>query len=829
MCPPGRHFLISRAVCIRLTRMDGKLSVRLLLKYPGLTVIASLGIAVGVAICAGFVAFAQTQLYPTLPLDEGDRIVGLQNWDFARGDEAPVAWEDFTTWRDRLTAVIDTGAFQNVHAPLQVGTWQEETVRIAAMSASGFTLARVPPLKGRFLTQDDERADAAPVLVIGFDAWRLRFAQDPSVVGAPVRIGNTVHTVVGVMPEGFKFPVSHQYWMPLRANTSGVSQSVRRELMVFGRLAAGATVAFAQAELFGIGQPVVSGSRKADDNLKPRIVKYTLAVTGDADPGIELAVMMMALLVSLVLVVIAFNVAILVYARTAYRRREIAIRTALGAHRLRIVMQLSVEAMALTLMPAAAGLGLAQYFVRLTLQIFDQGREFGGSSPFWADYSLQPVTIAYVIALVIVTVVIVGVLPALQATRRNVSDEIRALGASVQLGRTWSVLIVAQVAIAVAALPVVLRVGLAEVRSALTRPSFPIKEFVGVAVGTEAGTERLGHRLTEFKSRLEQEPDIAGVTFVGSRPRGGGGRLELMETNGLAAPAGTKSAGIRTFGIAADYFEVYGLRILAGRAFHSRDAQSPTNPVIVDRPFVEAFLKGTPTVGQRFRYSAAGGTDKPSPWYEIVGVMESVATNPLDPSVLPAYVIYPVAAEQISSASVRLRIRGSLAADLPQRLHRIAAAVDPALRLGEVRPSTLVNIQEALTMRLFATGLTLVMATVLLLSAGGVYALMSFTVAQRRREIGIRTALGAPPRRVVQSIFSRVAVQVGIGIVAGIIGAVVIESPIRFSIAGLDLSGSRPMVIAAVAFIMLIVGFLAALGPVRRGLRIQPTEALKDD
>jgi ABC-type antimicrobial peptide transport system permease subunit len=176
-------------------------------------------------------------------------------------------------------------------------------------------------------------------------------------------------------------------------------------------------------------------------------------------------------------------------------------------------------------------------------------------------------------------------------------------------------------------------------------------------------------------------------------------------------------------------------------------------------------------------------------------------------------------------------VRGPAAAHresgLPQRLHRLAAAVDPALRLGTIRPSALIDLQTALTMRLFVIGMTLVMATVVLLSAAGVSALMSFTVAQRRREIGIRTALGAPPHLVLQIIFSRVAVQVGIGVLVGIIGAVTLESPIETATGWPAVYGPRAIVIPAIALIMVLVGFLAAFGPARRGLRIQPTEALK--
>jgi putative ABC transport system permease protein len=308
-----------------------------------------------------------------------------------------------------------------------------------------------------------------------------------------------------------------------------------------------------------------------------------------------------------------------------------------------------------------------------------------------------------------------------------------------------------------------------------------------------------------------------------------------MGTAGSVVPVDRKatagSPGIRTFGIDTDYLDVYGLRVLAGRGFSGRDAGDPSNPVIVDRSFVRTYLNGESPVGRRFRHAARAGTGQPSPWYEIVGVTETPLTNPIDPNVVPAYVFYPVAAEQITAASLRLRMRGPAAArlesGLPQRLHRLATSIDPALRLGEIRPSAVIDLSDSLRTRLFGQGLALVIATVLMLSAAGVYALLSFTVAQRRREIGIRTALGAPPRRVLQSIFSRIAVQIGLGVIAGIAGAVAIEETLAGTVRGLELSGPRAIVFPAIVLIMLVVGFLAAFGPARRGLRIQPTEALK--
>lgn len=716
------------------------------------------------------------------------------------------------------------------------------------MTASGFRVARVPPLMGRPLVEDDEREGAPPVVVIGYDEWRTRFAQDRSVIGQEVRIGDTVHTVVGVMPERFGFPLNHQYWTPLRANPSAFARGEGPILFVFGRLAPGVTMNAAQTELTTIGRRTAASFAKTHSQLRPQVLPYTFPLVDTQDITVG-SVATMQLIISLVLVVVALNVAILVYARTAMRRGEIAVRTALlGASRSRIVLQLFVEALALALGPALLGLGLAQVGFRLGNLIMEQ--EVGGA-PFWADYSLRPATALYTVGLVILAAAIVGVLPALQATGRRIQSDVRQLGGGtgMRLGRMWTVLIVAQVAIAVAVLPAAVKLGLSEIRGALTRPTFPAEEFLVAAVTMErpppaavwpGGTpvppdsggqpelnSRFGDRLMELKRRLQTEADVAGVTSVAYLP-GRRGRVRL-EVDAVPAPAGSPSGHQAvTMGVDRSYFDVYGARLLAGRRFEGQDEGDAGSAVIVNRSFVRKVLGGGNAVGHRIRYMVEpkdGQTSEAQPGrcYEIVGVAENLQGNPIDPDQIQAMVYYPVAPAQVSAAALVLRMRGPASTAFGGRLQEITVTVDPALRLGTVRTGAGENRQAQAAIRLVALLLGLIMLTVLVLSAAGVYALMAFTVAQRRREIGIRRALGAPRRQVLVSIFSRVVAQIGLGVVVGVAGAVALLS----STGGLLLAGPMAMLIPAVALIMAVVGVLSAFGPARQAVGIQPGEALR--
>ena len=809
---------------------DIKLSIRLLIRNPGLTVVSSLGIAVGIAITTGMFGFLHAMLVPTLPLDEGDRIVALENWDVAKNNENRQSLHDFVTWRDQMTAVVEISAFQNHTATMQTGDRLPEMVRVAAMSASGFRVARVPALLGRFLTSEDEAEAATRVVVIGYDAWQTRFGKSPGVIGQQVRFGGTQFTIVGVMPERFAFPVNHQYWVPLRVNPAATPRGAGPVLYVFGRLAPGATLASAQAELSVLGKRAAASFPQTNANLRPQALDYTKPITDIQDMSIGRGALMQ-LTVSLVLIVVALNVAILLYARTATRRGEIAVRTALGASRARIVSQLFVEALVLTLVPALLGLALARYANGIGWTMLAQ--QLGGAAPFWLDKGIQPATMIYVLALVVVTAAIAGILPALHATRRRGGADLRQLGGStgMRLGRMWSALIVVQVAFAVAVLPAAIKMGIKEIRHSFTHPIYPVEEFVNAGIATGSASRAFGNRLLELKRRLQAEPEVAGVTFTGSLPqRARTGRIEVegAAVNAVHAP---RSNDVTTFGIDTDYLDVYGVRMLAGRPFNALDVNASTvlgaGPVIVDRAFARRFLNGELAVGRRIRYGANAPNAQPSPWYEIVGVAEDLRQNPIDPDVLRPTVFYPIAPEQLTGLGLTVRLRASASyernAGLARKVHHAVNAVDPALVIGEIRVGRGPDGEDALAMRLVGLTLSLILLTVLLFSAAGVYSLMSFAVAQRRREIGIRTALGASPLSVLRSVFSRVAVQVAVGVVLGVLGAIAIAP----SIESTALAGRLAIVTPAIAVIMVLVGVIAAYGPARRSLRIQPTEALR--
>ena len=818
----------------RISWLDVKLGLRMFIKNPGLSLVSVTGMAVAIAIGAGYFTVLGTWLDATLPLPEGGRIVSIRNLVNESGlDDA--SGSDVLEWRDALKSVRDIGAFRNEGRNISA-EGRTDVIQLAAMSASGFRVARVAPLMGRALHDDDERPGAPPVVVIAFEEWQKRFEGDARILERTVRLDDTVHAIVGVMPEGFAFPVNHRYWVPLRVSREIANDQLR----VFGRLADGVSLSEARAEAAALGARMAIDSPKTHGRRRPAVLPYTHAFIGVQGPEMELLMRGVQYGVGVLLLIVAVNVAILVYARTATRTGEIAVRTALGASRARVVLQLFVEALVPSVLAAAVGLGIMQVALNMIREAVKY-EEGAALLPFLVDFRLTPAVVLYATLLAVLAAVIAGVLPALKATGKRVQQglqQVSARAAGVQLGATWTALIVMQVAVAVAVLPAALYNGGQFFRLAAERPAAAANGLVRAQLGVSREGRALGldNRVdglrTALVQRLEVDPEIAAITFADRFPgEEGFGRLEIEERGGAAkGPAAQEDTLVaaRPNAVAANFFEVFEVRVVAGRGFTAADLHPDSRAVIVDDTFVQE--AGGNVVGRRVRYGRSGDDDTTtSPWYEIVGVVPAFAYNftsrgPATQGPMPR-LFHPIQPGSGRASTMVIRLNGSPSPQLAPRLRQIAATVDPGLRVEGIEGvvESWDNSQKFL--RLAAFAIIAVMTSVLLLSAAGIYAMMSFTVARRRREIGIRAALGADARRILAGIFRRAAAQLAAGIALGLTVAAALDWLGGGTLTG----GNTLLLLPTVVAVITVVGLFAAIVPARRGLAVQPVEALRDE
>lgn len=818
----------------------------MLFKYPGLTVVGGLAMAFAIWIGAGSFEFITQVLRPQLPLDDGDRVVGIQLWDASRAGVERQAVHDFVVWRNELQSIDDVGAFRELHRNLTIEGSGSEPISIAEISASGFRVARVRPLMGRVLTEADEQAAADAVVVIGHDVWQRRFGGDPAIIGRTVRLGNDVSTVVGVMPEGFAFPVAHELWVPLRLNPLEHEPREGPAIRVFGRLASGASMEESQTELTTLGARAAAAFPATHEHLRPQVLPYARSIINLS--GLEsLALVSSNALLIMLLVLICSNVALLMFARAASRESEITVRSALGASRGRIIMQLFAEALVLGVVAAVIGLGAAGYGLRWAFGLVEGELRNGARFPFWFQDSLSLTTIVYAMLLTLLGAAIAGVLPALKVTR-GLQARLRAAaaGGSVKFGGVWTAVIIAQVAVTVAfpAIAYFVResaialrtadVGIAEEQFVTARLEMDrAAPDVPGGVPPEQFDEHVRRTYRELERRLESDAAVAGVTFADRLPRMYHPARTIEVDAGGAAPRDPRwPAGYRVSSalVGPDYFQVLGAPIIAGRGFHSGDVESGAQPIIVNRSFVTNVLGGRNPIGRRVRPlhyeewdEPRPGDAEPLPWYEIVGVVEDLGMSfGRDPKVAGFY--QAAEPETVYPLQVAVHVSGDPKSFVP-RLRQIAAGVDPTLRLYDPTPLNEVSDGELKFLGFWFQLILMVSGIALLLSLAGIYSVMAFNVARRTREIGIRVALGSDPRRVITAILSRSLVHVALGIAAG---AALVGAFAMLNSAG-TLTAAGIVQLAGYAVLMMAVCMLACVVPTRRALRIQPTEAMRQE
>ena len=813
--------------------LDWKLGTRLLLKYPALTIIGGLSLAAAIAMGAVGIEVAGELLYRPLPFDEGGRVVRLETQDTAASRVEPRVLHDFAIWRRSLKTVAELGAARVSERNVLTGEGRVESLRVAEITASAFPLTRVPPLLGRPLQPTDEVPGAEAVVVLGYEVWQRQFLHDPAIVGRVVTVGRTARTVVGVMPPRFGFPRNQQVWVPLPVQDAPPREGPA--VQVFGRLADGASWKDAAAEL-----DVVSARFAADQPATHAPLRTRVRAFAGRTPGEPLRLEDLAVhaIVLLLLGAVSANVATLIFARTAMRESEIIVRHALGASRARVIAQIVTESLVLTLTAALVGLTVAQATVRYAWARASQILGDDGL-PFWVDLELEPATVAYALLLALVAAALIGLLPAWKATGVSIQRGLQGItstGGTMKFGGIWSFIIGAQVAFTILFVPAAVGVFTNTLDDESMSAAFAPERYLtfrlsmdNEALAGERGVPddgqiaaRRARAYEDLAGRLREEPGVTHVTH-GDLPTMSPDLVALEIEQDGAAPArlhGNFEGGFAMAAVAAGYHDAFGARIVAGRGLHAADAGAPNGPVVVNEAFVR--VVGRNPLGARVRTIQRGAERELGPWHEIVGVVTDAGMLfPVDWGGA-AYIYRAASPAELDPLVVAVRAAVD-AAPLAPRVAVLAQQVDAGLHLRDI--VTLDDIVAREHTRMVGTGVVFgsVLFVALVFSAAGLYALMSVAVARRTREIGIRIALGATPRRVLGSVFARAGRQLGGGIIAG--------NSLILLLAWRADSLTAYLLVSSVitSIIMAAIGVLACAAPARRALRIQPTEALRQN
>lgn len=832
---------------VRFSWLDVKLGLRMLPKHPVLNLAAVFALAVGIPVGLAPSHLARALEAP-LPGDADDRVRAIRHWDPLSSGVAATWDGDFTFWARSLRGFSSLGAFRTSSYNVATsGGWAAPATG-AQLSASVFGMLGVRPALGRALEPGDFDPGAPEVVVIGHALWSTRFGRDPDVLGRSVRIGRDLHVVVGVMPDGFSFPSNESLWLPLRLESAGGVAS-RTRVQVVGRLADGVSAEQAQAELSSLGQAPptsVAGASETRERarLRAEVVPFGLLYLGLPAGGLAgLPESRLAQALMFVLLLVACgNVAMLMFARTSTRLRELAIRTALGADRVRLVSQIFVETLLLAVM--AAGVGVLAFDA--VLDRVDLARLAGAPAmPYWLSLGLTRETALGALALAVLSATVAGAMPAVAITGRAIARNIHG-GSRVRFGRLTGALVVADIAVSVAAVGMALAVSghATDLQVADRATGIPAAEYLAVELrmsedATTAAHARVGDDARdrqrvrraaaqrELVAALEREPGVRRVTVADVLPR-----MEHpsrpYELDGVDRAPDASLRWTRLARVDVDFFDALDTPIRSGRDFARTDVEGGARVAVVNAAFVQRALDGRDPIGRRVRFPTLADTGE-APWYEIVGVVGPLGVNVVNADRGEA-VYLPAAPGTLNP--MQLAVHAAVPpAGLTGRVRELAMAADPDLVMG--RASVLGDVRQGdwyLVMGL-AAGLVVLVGVLVALTTSGLYAMLSLSVSQRTREIGIRAALGAPRRTLLLTILRRSLVQIGLGAAIGL----PIATRFVFDVDLASVSGggsvwqSMATALALATGIVLLIGLGSCFVPTRRILAIEASEAMHAD
>lgn len=796
---------------------DLRYACRQLGRSPGFTLTAVLALGLGIGANSAIFSVVDAVLLRPLPYPESDRLVMV--WEeatfvgFPRNTPAPANWVD---WRKRNTVFTDVAASRGGLFSL-TGDGQPEIVLGRRVTANFWTVLGVKPMLGRVFTEAEESANAR-VAVISYGLWQRRLGGDPTAVGRDIVVNDQKHTVIAVMPRGFAWPAREfDIWAPASFTARDLGNRGSHYLMCIARLKPGVSVQQAQSEMTVIARQLQQ-QYPQNKNVGAVVVPLRDQMAGPMKTG--LLVLLGA--AGCVLLIACANVANLLLSRASGRRREIAVRAALGAGRSRLVRQLVTESLLLASLGAIAGLLIARASMTILGKLVP--------TAFTAQASIDPRVLGFSLGLCLVTGVLFGLYPALSLSRMDLHDALKEGGRAGLGGR--SQLMRKSLVIAEVALAQVLLVGAGLMIQTLIRlravdPGFRSDHLL--TMSTPLPNPRYAEasrREAFFRTVVESVSKLPGVVSAGytsSLPMTERGNTNGYTVEGRAPREGDPQDAL--FRVVTDQFlQTMGATLREGRFFSPHDRGDSLAVVIVNDFFAKRHWPGESPIGRRISMS---NSDQPV-WLTVAGVVRDVLERGLDIEMKPAVYMPVTQSAQYWPVPNALAVRTAVEPlSIAPAVRAIVASADKDQPIRAVRTMEQVVDTEVSTRQQQMTLLGAFAALALILASIGIYGVLSYSVMQRTREIGVRVALGANPAGVSRMVAGQGLVLTSIGLAIGIAAALAATRAISTQLYGI--AATDPGTYAGVAALLTLVGILACYVPARRAARIDPVIALRDE
>ncbi len=815
---------------------DLRFGVRLLLKNPGFSAVAVLALALGIGANTAIFSVVDAVIFRPLPFDHPERLVAAWERDLSKGeDHDSVMAGNYVDWRSRSQVFEEMSAYAGASVNL-TGLAEPERIRAARVSAGLFPLLGVQPEVGRVFSTDEDQPGHQRVVVISNHLWKSSFGGDVEIVGRSITLNNQDYVVVGVMPAGFALPLNEEseIWTPLVFTPEELTLRNSHYLKVLARLKPGASMDQASAEMTAIAAQLENEYPKSNEGTGAALFPLHAEIVGE----VKKPLLIFLGAVAFILLIACANVANLMLARAAARQREIAVRVALGASRWRLVRQMLIESLVLGLAGGAAGLLLALWGIEFLSAAAQQM-----SAPRARSIGLDARVLLFTFAASIVTSLIFGAAPALQASKPDLNDALKEGGrssGSVRRSRTRNLLVVSEMALAF-----VLLVGAGLLINSFLRlravdPGLHPENVLTMSISLPKQKYSQPEQVITFhRQLLEQVEAVPGIEYAGTvTALPYGGSINSFGYTIDSSVSGDQTVSIVSQQASPDFFHALGIPLAAGREFNERDIDGAPAVVVISDSLAKRYWPDHDPLGHRIKW---GNKEFGSPWMTVVGVVGDVRLRGLDTPPRPTlYVPHLQLGEPIKTrAGVTLRDLMSddarsieLVVRAESGMAGLATAVRSAVWAVDAnQPVTRVKTMEqvladTMAVQRFSTWLLAIFAGIALaLAAAGIYGVISYSVSQRTHEIGIRMALGAEQRDVLKLVVGQgmIPALIGLGIgIAGAIGLTRFMSSLVFKVSVTD-----PITFAVIASLLLLAAVVACYLPARRAAKVDPMEALR--